>query len=296
MQKEIKLVVLDLDGTILNLYRHTPISPAVIKAVGAIQARGIPVTIGTGRTLEYVRSYVAPLGITTPVITTQGAILGDPTSGAVLHAEHIPSSLARRVAAWIDVHPYVVALYFSDADGRTHIFQNRAGDEVDFYDHVFGAPRQIQTLMADLLPPGDVAPHISHPLIKFIVIDEPALPGAAVDLPLTLQQMFGPQLYVTRTHPRLVEGTAEGVDKGSGLLRLCELVGVEPAHVLVIGDSDNDIPMLKAAGVAVAMGNASPGVKAVADWIAPSIDDDGAVIALERFLLDGSHSGPDNPA
>ena len=65
-----ELVVLDLDGTILDLYHHKPITAAVVDAIAAVQAAGVPVTIATGRTLDYVRDHVAHIGITTPVVTT----------------------------------------------------------------------------------------------------------------------------------------------------------------------------------------------------------------------------------
>ncbi len=79
----------------------------------------MPVTIVTGRTLDYVREHVAPLGIVTPVVTTQGAVIGDPVSGNILDETTIPLETARRATAWIDAQPYITALYFLDPDGRT---------------------------------------------------------------------------------------------------------------------------------------------------------------------------------
>ena len=95
-----------------------------------------------------------------------------------------------------------------------------------------------------------------------------------------------PALSITRTHTWLVEATAPGVDKGSGLRRLCQMLGVAPERVMAVGDSENDIPMLQAAGFAVAMGNATPALKAVADWIAPTLDEEGAAVALQRWVLE----------
>jgi hypothetical protein len=83
----------------------------------------------------------------------------------------------------------------------------------------------------------------------------------------------------------LVEITAQGVDKGSGVLKLCQHLGVAPERVLAIGDNDNDIPMLLAVGTRIAMGNGSSGVKGIAHWIAPGIDEDGAAVAMRRFVL-----------
>jgi len=280
-EREFDLVVLDLDGTILDLYHHKPITAAVIDAIAAVQAAGVPVTIATGRTLDYVRDHVARIGITTPVVTTQGAVIGHPITGEVLDETTIDLPLARAAAHWIDAQPYVIGLYFLAPDGRTVIYQNRTGPEPDFYDHVFGAPRIMQPRFADLL-----AADSAHPPLKFLVVEDarPAA-GGFPDLVAELKARFSPDLYITRTHPRLVEGTAHNMDKGEGMLRLCRMLGVNPTRVLAIGDSDNDIPMLQAAGYAVAMGNSSEGVRAVAHWEAPSVEEDGAAVAMRRIVL-----------
>lgn len=296
----IDLVILDLDGTILDLYRPGPISAAVQGAIAAVQAAGVPVTIATGRTLDYVRAHVAALGITLPVVTGQGAVIGDPQTGAVLEEITIAPEPARRAATWIDAHDYVTALYFtarsghapeSEAESRSQpgavgeptirIYQNRAGNDPEFYDHVFGLPRTCV---------GEFAPLVAQsptPPLKFIVAEDATKHATDEDagkLVAALHAALGDALTITRTHPRLVEGTAAGVDKGAGVRRLCARLGVDPARVLAIGDSDNDIPMLQAVGAGIGMGNASPGVKAVADWLAPSIDEDGAAVALRHWL------------
>lgn len=276
------LVILDLDGTILDLYRSGDVSLRVRQTIAAVQAAGVPVTISTGRTFDYVRQHVAHLGIHMPVVTTQGAVIGDPVSGRVLVEQDIPLPLARAVAQWIDANPYITAAYFNDAQGRVQIYQNRSGPDLDFYDHVFGNPRTMQPRLHDLVAAAE-----AHPPLKYLMVNDPdAEDGTGGDLAPELRLRFGPHLYVTRTHPRLVEGTAEGVDKGQGVLHLCRLVGVDPQRVLAIGDSDNDIPMLEAVGLGVAMGNATAGVKAVAGWMAPSIEDDGAAVALQHLILD----------
>jgi Cof subfamily protein (haloacid dehalogenase superfamily) len=272
------LVVLDLDGTILDLYRHLPISDAVASAIAAVQAAGIPVTIATGRTLDYVRKHVVHLGITTPVVTAQGAVIGDPVTGQILNETVIPLSIARQAVAWIDAQPYVTALYFNDDAGHIVIYQSREDDDVAFLDHVFGFPRTIQAPFAPLLE-GENA----RPPLKFIVVEDRERYG--VDLVAELQTRFHPQLTITRTHPRLVEGTAQGVDKGLGVLHLCELLQINPQRVLAIGDSDNDIPMLEAVGFGVAMGNSTPGVVAAAQYNAPSVGNDGVAMALNELIL-----------
>jgi Cof subfamily protein (haloacid dehalogenase superfamily) len=272
------LVVLDLDGTILDLYHHAPISQAVIAAIAAVQAAGIPVTIATGRTLDYVRQHIVDLTLTAPVVTTQGAVVGDPVTGKILNETVIPLDLARQAALWLDAQPYVTALYFNDDAGRIHIYQNRVGDDVPFLDHVFGFPREIRTPFTPLL-----ADQAARAPLKFIVVED--FERFGVDLVAELKTFFAPGLTITRTHPRLVEGTAQGIDKGMGVLHLCELLKVNPQRVLAIGDSDNDIPMLQAVGYGVAMGNSTPGVIAAAQYTAPTIEQDGVAVALQELIL-----------
>jgi hypothetical protein len=276
------LVILDLDGTVLDLYRHAPISAAVASTIAAVQAAGIPVTIATGRTLDYVRQHVAPLGIVTPVVTAQGSVVGDPVTGKILDETTIPLPLARQAAAWIDAQPHVTALYFNDDEGRVRIYQNRVGEDIPFLDHVFGFPRTIHAPLASLLEGESDGQNVRAPL-KFIVVEDRE--RFQIDLLGELTARFSPALTITRTHPRLVEGTAQGVDKGLGVLHLCRLLRVDPQRVLAIGDSDNDIPMLEAVGLGVAMGNSTPGVMAVARYHAPSVEEDGVAVALQELVL-----------
>jgi hydroxymethylpyrimidine pyrophosphatase-like HAD family hydrolase len=83
----------------------------------------------------------------------------------------------------------------------------------------------------------------------------------------------------------LIEGVPPGVSKASGLVWLTDYLGLSAADVLAIGDNDNDIPMLEWAGFSVAMAQGSAGALAAADWIAPGVDEDGAAVALERYVL-----------
>ena len=276
------LVILDLDGTILNQYQRAPISPAVQAAIAAVQAAGVPLTIGTGRTLDYLhQQFPGDLRLQYPAVTTQGAVIGHPATGEVLLEQDIPLEDARALAAWVDSEPFMTALYFLDDAGRTRIYRNRVGvtpEEEALLHHVLGKPITFCERLGPLLAAPD-----AHPPIKAITYENPDQSGR--DVLLEMERRFGDRLSIMRTHVWLVEATAPGIDKGSGLLKLCEMLGVHPQRVLAIGDSENDIPMLQAAGFGVAMGNATDSLKAVADWIAPPIEEDGAAVALRRWVL-----------
>jgi Cof subfamily protein (haloacid dehalogenase superfamily) len=287
MKPPFDLVILDLDGTILNLYRAEQVSPTVCATIAAVQAAGIPVTIGTGRTLDYVRTNLADLlQLKVPVVSTQGAVVGDPVSGRMLTETTIPLEAARQVAQWVEVARPITVFYFNEPDGYTRLYQTYFAEDPEdlaFHEHVFGAPR----IPLPSFLPKLAGPH-AHPPVKFLIDNNL---HRSLDLAPELQARFGNDLYITRTHPRLIEGTARGVNKGQGVLDLCRLLGIDPQRVLAIGDNDNDIPMLEVVGYGVAMGNATPGVKAVAQWIAPTIEEDGVAVALQRLVLDKRGEG-----
>jgi Cof subfamily protein (haloacid dehalogenase superfamily) len=273
------LVVLDLDGTILDKRFENGISPEVIKTIAEVQAMGVPVTLATGRIFDYVRGSCELLSITLPVVTTQGAIVAHPITGEVICETLLTAETAQQVARWIDESRCVTAFYLSNGKGGTHIYQNREEPDAPGhdYDHLFGHPRQMQPLFAELQAEGG-----PQTALKFIIFNEL---GRERDLIPLLAEQFGSLLHVTRTHNLLVEGTAPGVDKGQGLRRLLEYLDIEPARVMAIGDNENDIPILEMVGFGVAMGQASEKVKAVADWVAPPIEEDGAAVAMRKFIL-----------
>jgi len=215
------------------------------------------------------------------VVTTQGAMIGDQITGQILAEKTLPLEAARAVAAWVEAVQQLAVFYFTGSDGRTQLYQNifaTTQADIDFHNHVFGAPRTpLPSFLEKLSGPAAHAP------VKFILDNDI---HSATDLVPELQTRFGDQLYITRTHPRLVEGTAPGVSKGASVLNLCTLLGIDPQRVLAIGDNDNDISMLEVVGYGVAMGNATAGVKAVAQWIAPAIEEEGAAVALQKLVLD----------
>ncbi len=88
-----------------------------------------------------------------------------------------------------------------------------------------------------------------------------------------------------RSHAWFVEGLGAGVSKGDAASRLAAELGIDRAHVMAIGDSGNDAALVEWAGRGVAMGNASPDVKAVAEVVAPTQAEDGAAWAIERYAL-----------
>ena len=286
MQNQIELVVLDMDGTIYGRRFPGGISPRVRRAIAAVQDAGTPVTIATGRIFDFVRTVAPGLGITLPVITAQGAVIGDPVSGELFYEALIAHDAARRAAKWADAEDRTTVFYLNQPGGRTRLVQNylgasngaggREGWDSTTYDHWFGSPREIHASLSDVLHDSGARP------LKFITVNDHA---QEPDLTAALQLRFGNDVHMSRSHQLLVEGTAPTANKGHALDLLADRLGIDPARVLAIGDNENDIPMLRAAGLAVCMGQATAVVRAEADWVAPTLEEDGAAVAMERFVL-----------
>jgi Cof subfamily protein (haloacid dehalogenase superfamily) len=264
----IRLLALDLDGTLMDddmVIR----SSRVRWAIAAAQERGVVVTLATGRMFDFVLPFAQDLGITAPLICYQGGLIQSPGSSAPLYRASMEPALVREVLEWRDQRGWHFVLY-ADADvfldERRHpeaFYRDMLGKRVIWVDDLFSVLEQ-------------------HEPVKFIIFVEP---HEADHVEADLRRRFGGRMELTRSHALIVEGNPLGVSKGDALRRLAAHLDIPQEQVMAIGDQDNDVPMLAWAGLGVAMGNGSPAIKAVADWIAPPLAEDGAAVAIERFIL-----------
>ncbi len=264
---DIRLIALDLDGTLLD--EELRISPRVRRALQAAQAQGVQVTLATGRSTVTARPFAEALGIQAPIIGYQGGQIAEPGSGATLLEHSMAKDMAHAAVARAEAEDLDLSLYSRDV-----VYFRQLRFPQPFYERWFGLPiRHAPDLhtVVEATPP-----------MKFIIIAEP--PEADI-IEARWKAGFDGQLHVVRSHRLFVEGNPPGVSKGTALAWLAERLGLPQASVMAIGDNDNDITMVEWAGVGVAMGNGSPALKAVADWIAPPLSEDGVAAALERFVL-----------
>jgi len=266
-QPQYKLLAADLDGTLIG--EDFVLSPRVKTAVRRAMERGVRVTLATGREYTATVQYARELGISTPLICYQGGQIYDPISGDMLHTVTMPRDLAEEAIHLARERQWTLCLY--------------VGEQV-FLNNIKNLPEMFRPLVgvtAHYVP--DLATVLDGQLFKFIVIVEEA-EGDRVEEELRAH-MDG-RLHVVRSHRFFVEGNPLQATKGQALARLAGWLGVARSEVMAIGDQGNDTDMVAWAGLGVAMGNAVPQVKAVADYIAPPVDEDGAAVAIERFLLD----------
>lgn len=262
-----KLIVLDVDGTLVS--HDLRISPRVRRAIGAAMAEGVVVSLASGRAFPSMLPYVEELGISAPVISYQGSKVVLPATRETIYHTPLPLSEAHRLLDYAQSRDLDVSAYVDD---QIYIRDQRHPEE--FYQRWFGLPR----IQAD-----DLVASVQRGPTKILISGE----GPDNDRLLPqLQERFGSTMCIVRTHELFVEAMALGVSKGTALEQVAAYIGTRQEDTMAIGDSDNDAEMVSWAGLGVAMGNAGTLVKAAADFVVPSVDEDGAAFAIETYCLD----------
>ncbi|BAU41172.1 Cof-type HAD-IIB family hydrolase [Leptolyngbya sp. O-77] len=270
---EIRLLVVDLDGTVVGASNQ--ISARVKQAVQAVQAQGIPVAIATGRMYQSACRFHADLGSTLPLMSYQGALIKDPADDTLHRHWHLPRVYAQQLLEFyeqpsvrkeVSVHFYINdQLYVREITAETEAYAERSSIEP--------------------IAVGDLRTLLDADLTK--ILAQSSNVELIDDLLEKLRQRYAPtELYLTKSVDIFLEATHPKVNKGNAVRYLAEtILGLRANQVMAIGDNFNDFEMLQYAGIGVAMGNAPEGVQAIANWVAPSVEEDGAAIAIEKFIL-----------
>ena len=259
-----RLVALDVDGTLLDS-SHT-LRPRVVASVRAAQARGLTITLATGKLLASVRPILRQLETRGPIISLNGAATLDSETGAALRfvplLEDDRQAIIRTVR---ELDPGVLVSHFT-VDG---ILMDREHPLVGvFAEYGEGPPVLTPDLLATTLPPA----------AKILLSGAPERLAA---LRVAVTPLLQDRVTITTTTPDFLEFFDPAAGKGLALKALCETLGVPRAAVVAIGDGENDIPLFAEAGLAVAMANATEGTRAAAHRIAPSNDEDGVAVVLD---------------
>jgi Cof subfamily protein (haloacid dehalogenase superfamily) len=262
----IRLVAIDLDGTLLDDAKR--VSDRTADALKCLAGSGVRVVIASARPPRSVRHVYNSLALDSLQINYNGALVWDePRREAVFHRPMDPEVVLRMIAEARRLFPQVLV--------SCEVLDRWCTDR---FDNTF------TTETGRLFQPDVVAPvedFCTTPVTKLMLLAEPAVISQlapamrAMPLPVT----------VIRSDPDLIQVMDAAVNKGTALRLVCDHYQVQLEEVLAIGDAVNDVPMLEAAGVAVAVDNAHPQVKLVADWVAPSNNDHGVHAALARYGL-----------
>ncbi len=258
------MIVADLDGT-LKSESNPSFTPRVREAVERAQARGVRVVLATGRMFQTAEPYIRELGLVDPVICDHGARILDVASHKALFEKRVPLQLMRKVASFADGDLTLTAC----ADGELHT------NRIDTNAHDDSYSRKHLHLTPDFM-----TLHIEPQKLLFLN-DEPTTDRAFPKL----KARFMEQMQVVRSSVRRIELTHPDASKGKAAAWLAAQWGIPREQMIAIGDQDNDRSMIEWAGLGVAMGNAIDSVKAIAGFVAPSAEEDGAAVAIEKYVL-----------
>jgi len=259
---------MDLDDTLLR--DDWTISPRVVKAIQKAKAQGVLMTIATGRMPISSRPYAEQLGLDVPMITYHGAMIQQVLSGEILFRRVIPSSLAAEIVRNVSERGVYAQVYLKDRVIAQDL--NEWSQEYERIASVRIEQEDLSTLLSQE-PEG---------VEKILLM---AKESDLDQLAPLLRQLYGEKVHLTKSKPCFLEMTDYSVNKGVALAALAERFGIAQEDVMAIGDSFNDLEMIKYAGVGVAMGNARSEIREHADIVTATNEEDGVAEAIERYVL-----------
>ena len=275
---EIKCLVLDIDGTLVG--KSENISQTVKQAIQAAQKRGVHVAIATSRDYGSTLPIWKELRSNQPLTCYGGALLQHPKTQQIYQHFCVSKSLARQLLEDFDRFNLPEQKFSPQFHVNEKIYVRTVTRELQDYAERFGI---------------EVAADVD--LRQVLTKAEPTcILGFSQDTTLidkqvgNLRQLYSlAELSLNRSGSHFFECLHPSANKGRAVRYLTEkILGLRVENVMAIGDYFNDLSMLKYAGVGVAMGNAPQEVKAQADWVAPSVEQDGVTAAIEKFILQRS--------
>jgi Cof subfamily protein (haloacid dehalogenase superfamily) len=257
------VIATDLDRTLI--WDDYVLRPRTLAALARAREAGLPVIVVTGRMVQSARRVLGP-GWSDPIICYQGAAVVAADGTWLLH-EPIELDLAREAIAAVEAEGYGLNVYVGD-----ELYVSELTPEAERYASFQGIELHVV---------GDLDAWLERPPTKLVVIGDPdALDG----LGGKLRPAFGRRLWIAKSLPFFLELAAHGVSKASGLAFLAERVGFAQERTLAFGDGENDLELVDWGGYAVAVENADPRVKAIADWVCPPAAEEGVAQVIEALL------------
>jgi 5-amino-6-(5-phospho-D-ribitylamino)uracil phosphatase len=283
---EYRMVAIDLDGTLLH--QDGTMGQRTSRALQAAVKRGIRVVICTGRRFRTTLPILTELQLAVPVIVHGGLLIKDASSYETLYHTYLPKDFSFEAIKFLKAHGVAPIVYVDLFSQGIDIYLDNERDGHPFH------LKYLERNRANCHFVGDVTQVFCPQTIHIgALADRPSLER----LNIRLEREFGTAarhhiMDNTNEEGAFLEIMSPGNSKWRALSRLIEREGFTAEQVIGIGDEVNDLEMIRHAGLGVAMGNAIPAVKAVADYITSSNEEDGVAHVIERFLLKEAENDP----
>ena len=263
-----RAIALDLDGTLTN--HDKVVTPRTRQALLLAESKGAIIILASGRPTYGIVPVAECLGLEKRggyILSYNGGNIVNAKTGEKLFSQFLPDA--------------VIPILYKYAKEKNHALLGYAGNEIitEMPDDQYVKEesrinkmniRKIDNLLDALEP---------HPT-KLLMTGDPTDMIKAEE---ELVEILGEKMDIFRSAPFFLELVPKGIDKAQSLLRLLSKINLTPADLMAFGDGYNDLSMLKLAGVGVAMANAAPEVRADADYVTLSNEEDGVAEALLHF-------------
>lgn len=266
----IKMVATDIDGTILKW--DFGFTPEVKDCIRKLTERGIKVVLVTGRMHKAATFLADELGLDTPIVSYQGGMIKDNCdNGKVHYRKDLDPEHAVKIIKWAKENNIHINLYMDDV-----LYVEKDNETIRKYTDA----RYIEYT---------VCPFESLEIknVNKILAIKYGNADTVTEWVEYLQKTY-PELYIVKSTPYFCEISNKDAKKSCAVEYLCKEWGIKKGEVLTIGDQNNDIELLKAGGIKVAMGNGTPELKECADFITDTVDNNGFVKAIKKFCDTGA--------
>ncbi|HEX6075505.1 MAG TPA: HAD family hydrolase [Micromonosporaceae bacterium] len=259
-----RVVASDLDGTLLR--GDLTVSPRSVAVLDRAADAGIRFVMVTGRPVRWLPPVFEHTRARGPVVCANGAVIYDPERDEIMRGAPLAADVVAEVVAALRRELPDVVFAVEIDHGRAMLSEA-------------AWPAIVQDIGHRIVDHTELA---GAPAVKLLA----RLPGGAPDefLAATTRLLDGTAQVTSSSRSAMVEISAAGVTKASGLAWLAERAGVHPGQVVAYGDMPNDVPMFAWAGRGVAVANAHPSLLEVADEVTASNDEDGVAVHLENLL------------
>lgn len=260
----IKLLALDIDGTILK--KDYSLSDRVKSSIKDASKKGVKVVLVTGRMHKATTFIAQELGLNTPIISYNGALVQ--SENKIFLEQKIHHELFKKVVNEaknfeVQINLYVDDILYSETN-TPEIIEYCTKRKIEYKIKSFD---KFQNASAN----------------KLLVIGK--TPDETTKVISHLSKTFENRLNIVKSMPTFCEVLNKNASKGNAIMHLAQYWEILPEEIMAVGDQDNDIDMLKIAHAKVAMGNATQGLKDVSNYIAPPVEQDGLAVAIEEFIL-----------
>ncbi len=267
----IELIAIDMDGTLLDPQHE--ITPGVRQAIAAARQKGVRVVLTTGRPYVGVRTALQQLDMLRAgeyCITYNGALVQNALDGHCVLQE----TLGFDDYLYFEQMARELGVCFQAFDFNDLYTPNKDISRYTVHEAL------LTGIQIRYRSPGEMDPRMRFP--KLMMVDDPELLDRAIaEIPASAYEQF----TIMKSSPFFLEILSPRVDKGVGVQMLAQHLGIPQENVMALGDQANDYAMIEYAGVGVAMGNAIPELKAIAQYVTTTNVEDGAARAIEKFVL-----------